>query len=84
MIRRFGGFKMTLDEQIARINELYHKSQAEGLTEEEKAEQAQLRAAYVANFRANLRGQLDSITIVRPDGTKENLGEKFGGKKPTS
>ena len=53
-------------------------------TEEEKAEQAQLRAAYVANFRANLRGQLDSITIVRPDGTKENLGEKFGGKKPTS
>lgn len=75
---------MTLDEKIARINELYHKSQAEGLTEEEKAEQAQLRAEYIANFRANLKGQLDSITIQRPDGTLENLGEKFGGKKPTS
>ncbi|MBQ7943379.1 MAG: DUF896 domain-containing protein [Lachnospiraceae bacterium] len=75
---------MTLDEKIARINELYHKSQAEGLTDEEKAEQAQLRAEYIANFRANLKGQLDSITIERPDGTRENLGEKFGGKKPTS
>lgn len=75
---------MTLDEKIARINELYHKSQAEGLTDEEKAEQAQLRAEYIANFRANLKGQLDSITIQRPDGTLENLGEKFGGKKPTS
>ncbi len=75
---------MTLDEKIARINELYHKSQAEGLTEEEKTEQAQLRAEYIANFRANLKGQLDSITIQRPDGTLENLGEKFGGKKPTS
>ena len=31
---------MNLEEKIARINELYHKSQAEGLTEAEKAEQA--------------------------------------------
>ncbi len=73
---------MTMEEKIARINELYHKSQAEGLTDAEKEEQAQLRKEYVASFRANLKGQLDSITIVRPDGSKENLGEKFGGKKP--
>ena len=26
----------TMEEKIKRINELYHKSQAEGLTEEEK------------------------------------------------
>lgn len=71
---------MNMDERIARINALYHKSQGEGLTEEEKAEQAQLRREYVANVRANLRGQLDNITIERPDGTMENLGEKFGGK----
>lgn len=71
---------MNMEERIARINELYHKSQAEGLTEEEKAEQAQLRKEYVANVRANLRGQLDNITIERPDGSKENLGEKFGRK----
>ena len=30
----------TLEQRIARINALYHKSQKEGLTEEEKAEQA--------------------------------------------
>lgn len=71
---------MNLEEKIARINELYHKSQAEGLTEEEKVEQAQLRKEYVASFRANLKSQLDSITIVRPDGSKENLGEKYGNK----
>ncbi len=71
---------MNMDERIARINALYHKSQNEGLTEEEKAEQARLRKEYVASVRANLRGQLDNITIERPDGSMENLGEKFGGK----
>jgi uncharacterized protein YnzC (UPF0291/DUF896 family) len=72
---------MNMDERIKRINALYHKSQEEGLTEEEKAEQARLRKEYVASVRANLRGQLDNITIINQDGTKENLGEKFGGKQ---
>lgn len=71
---------MNMDERIARINALYHKSQSEGLTEDEKQEQARLRKEYVASIRANLKGQLDSITIVNQDGTKENLGEKFGGR----
>ena len=34
---------MNMDEKIARINELYHKSKAEGLTEAEKEEQAPIR-----------------------------------------
>ncbi len=72
---------MNMDERIARINELYHKSQAEGLTEEEKTEQAKLRAEYIASVRGNLRAQLDSMTIQNPDGTLVNLGEKFGNKK---
>lgn len=71
---------MTMDERIKRINELYHKSQAEGLTDEERKEQAQLRSEYVANIRANLRGQLNSITIQKEDGSLENLGDKFGSK----
>ena len=69
-----------LDEMIQRINEVYHKSQKEGLTEEEKEEQAKLRSAYVANVRRNLRGQLDNISIVEKDGTITNLGEKHGGR----
>ena len=71
---------MTLEEKIKRINELYHKSKAEGLTEEEKAEQAALRAEYVANVRANLRGNLNSITIQYEDGSQEKLSEKYGDK----
>ena len=66
---------MNIEEKIKRINELYHKSQAEGLTEDEKAEQAALRAEYVANIRANLRGQLDNISIKEQDGRIKNLGE---------
>ena len=71
---------MTMDEKIKRINELYHKSKAEGLTEEEKQEQATLRKEYVANVRANLRGNLNSITVQYEDGSQEKLSEKYGKK----
>lgn len=71
---------MNIDEMITRINELYHKSKAEGLTDAEKEEQQELRKKYIASFRNNLRSQLNSITIERPDGTRENLGEKYGNK----
>ncbi len=67
---------MNMDMKIARINELYHKSQKEGLTEEEKAEQAQLRKEYVASVRANLKGQLDNIVIEHPDGSQEKLSDR--------
>ena len=65
---------------IARINELYHKSQSEGLTAAEKEEQQKLRQEYVANVRANLRGQLNNISIVEKDGSITDLGEKYGNK----
>ncbi len=57
--------QLTVKEMTDRINELYHKSQKEGLTEAEKEEQAELRKAYAANVRANLKAQLDNITIVK-------------------
>ena len=72
---------MTVEQMTKRINELYHKSQAEGLTEEEKKEQQELRQAYVANVRANLRGQLNNISIIEKDGSVTDLGKKFGDKK---
>lgn len=72
---------MDLNEKIKRINELYHKSQAEGLTEEEKVEQAKLRRDYIDAVKGNLKSQLDNIDIKEKDGSITNLGEKFGGKK---
>lgn len=68
------------DEKVKRINELYYKAKAEGLTEAEKKEQAVLREEYVASFRRNLRSQLDQINIQNEDGSIENLGEKYGKK----
>ena len=70
------------EQKIARINELYKKSKAEGLTEDEKKEQQLLRQEYIASFRANLVSQLNNIDIKEPDGTIVNLGEKYGKKKP--
>ena len=72
---------MTMQETIDRINELYHKSQNEGLTEEEKAEQKELRQQYVLSIRRSLRGQLDNIDIQEEDGSITNLGEKYGNKE---
>lgn len=72
---------MNMQEIIDRINELYHKSQNEGLTEEEKAEQKDLRQKYVLSIRRSLRGQLDNIDIQNEDGSITNLGEKYGNKE---
>ena len=72
--------KLTMEEKIARINALYHKSKAEGLTAEEKAEQQALRKDYLESIRNAIRGQLNNIDIENEDGTIENLGEKYGRK----
>ena len=69
------------DLNINRINELYRKSKAEGLTEAEKKEQQQLRQQYVAAIRGSIRSQLNRIDMQMEDGTIVNLGEKFGNKK---
>ena len=68
------------EEKIARINELYKKSKAEGLTEEEAKEQHALRQEYLDSVRKNLRSQLNNIDVQEADGTIINLGEKYGKK----
>jgi uncharacterized protein YnzC (UPF0291/DUF896 family) len=65
------------NNQIERINELYHKSQNEGLTEEEKQEQIKLRSDYVAAIRRNLRGTLEQVSFVNPDGTITKASDKI-------
>lgn len=69
-----GGYAVITDEKVARINELARKSRtAEGLTEEEKAEQAALRREYVDAVKQSLQGQLDHTTVIEPDGTRRKL-----------
>ena len=66
---------------IDRINALYHKSKAVGLTEEEKAEQAALRKEYIETIRKNMRAHLNNISIQEKDGSITDLGKKYGGIK---
>ncbi|MBE5976366.1 DUF896 domain-containing protein [Lacrimispora xylanisolvens] len=65
-------------DKIDRINTLYHKSKATGLSEEEKAEQAALRREYIEAIRGSLRGNLNNISIQEADGTVTDLGKKYG------
>ena len=62
--------------KLNRINELARKSRAEGLSETEKAEQKTLREEYIRTFRASIRGQLDNIRLVEPDGTETPIPKK--------
>ena len=71
-------------EEINRINELYRKSKAEGLTEEERKEQELLRKRFIADVKGNLTAQLNNIDMVNADGSIENLGEKYRKKSGLS
>ena len=70
------------DSKIQRINELAHKAKAEGLTAAEKAEQKKLRMKFLADIRANVRSQLNNISVIEKDGSITDLGETIGKKKP--
>ena len=61
--------------RIDRINELARKSKSEGLTEEEKEEQAKLRAEYIAAYKASLVSALESTYIVDEKGNKKKAEE---------
>ena len=68
---------MITDEKVARINALARKSRTpEGLTEEEKAEQAALRREYVDAVEQRLEGHLGNTVVLEPDGTKRKLKKK--------
>lgn len=60
-------------EKIDRINELARKQKSEGLTEQEAAEQKQLRLEYINSFKASLEAQLNNTYILQPDGTKKKV-----------
>ena len=61
---------MSLNDTIARINELAKKAKTEGLTPEELTERDKLRRIYIDSVKANLTGQLDNTYIVDSKGNK--------------
>ena len=62
---------------IDRINELAKKSRKpEGLTEEEKKEQALLRREYIDAFKRDLASQLDNLYVVDERGNKRKVEKK--------
>lgn len=69
------------EEKIARINELYHKSKKEGLTDAEKQEQQMLRKEYIAAIKGSVSNQLAHVTVVNPDGSIVDAGKARAGKK---
>lgn len=59
------------DDKIERINVLARKQRAEGLTDEEKAEQQILRQEYINSIKSSLRSTLDNTVIVDSDGNSK-------------
>ncbi|MEA5014028.1 MAG: DUF896 domain-containing protein [Candidatus Limiplasma sp.] len=68
-------------DKIQRINELKRLSRERELLEEELAEQAALRAEYIAGFRANMQQVLEAVRIQESDGSLTPLKKK--GDTPT-
>ena len=58
---------------IERINFLAKKAKTEGLTEEEKQEQAKLRREYIDSVVGNLRSQLDNAYTLDKDGNEVKI-----------
>ena len=67
---------MSINDVIARINELAKKAKTVGLTPEEIAERDKLRRIYIDNVKASLVGQLENTYIVDTDGSKHKLEHK--------
>ena len=69
-------------DKLERINALARKSRTEeGLTDEERAEQAALREEYILEFRASMTGILENTYIQRENGVKEKLKRNDTKKK---
>ncbi len=59
--------------KIERINFLAKKQKGDGLTTEEKEEQAILRREYIDSFKRNLVANLENTYIVDENGNKHKV-----------
>ena len=60
---------------INRINELYHKKESVGLTEDEEIERKKLHREFIKNFRAGFKQDVENLVIIDKNG-KEITSEK--------
>lgn len=67
---------MSIEQTIARINELAKKAKTVGLTVEETAERDKLRRVYIDAMKASLVGQLENTYLVDEKGNKTKLKHK--------
>jgi len=65
-----------MQELVKKINYLANKAKNEGLTEEEKAEQATLRREDIERFKSGLRQTLDNTYIMDEEGNKRKVEPK--------
>lgn len=70
------------NDKIERINYLARKSKKEGLTEEERIEQQELRKEYLADFKRNLATTLDQVVLVDAEGNRRKLNQKGSTNLP--
>lgn len=68
--------------RIDRLNELARLKKERQLTEQERAEQAELQNEYLAAIRMNLETQLENTVVVYPDGTRKKLARKDTPVRP--
>ena len=62
-----------------RINELAAKAKtSEGLTDDEIAERADLRAEFLENFRAAFRSQVEMLQVFDDDGNEVTPDKEIG------
>jgi uncharacterized protein YnzC (UPF0291/DUF896 family) len=57
-----------MEQLIAEINAVAHKSKEVGLADEEKERHQAVRAKYIEIFKGNLRSQLENIRVVDSNG----------------
>ncbi|MBR6524247.1 MAG: DUF896 domain-containing protein [Clostridia bacterium] len=65
-----------MEQLLKRINELAKKSREEGLDEEEKAEQTDLRQKYIQKFRQGMENTLSNVYIMDEKGNKRKVEKK--------
>jgi uncharacterized protein YnzC (UPF0291/DUF896 family) len=70
-----------VEKLLKRINELANKAKTQGLSGEEKEEQARLRQEYLAVFRQNFTAVLDNTVIMQPDGSKTPVKHRESAQK---